>query len=165
MIFRPKREMRRRGLLLVDLMMYLSLLALVLILTAVVFDQALKQSSQLQRNVSDIERAMKAGERWRGDVRSATAPPRLAQSEGAEFFVIPNGTNEVAYSLQKNKLLRFDSSTGRAEIALEMVKSNRVIFEKRAEAEGWRWELELDQRRKNARVRPLFTFMAVPEKR
>jgi hypothetical protein len=37
-----------------------------------------------------------------------------------------------------------------------------MIEERRGNIVGWRWELELQRRRKEVRVRPLFTFMAAP---
>jgi hypothetical protein len=155
---------QRSAIVLIDLLVYISLLAIVLALIAVVFDKGLQQSAQLQRNISDIERALKAGERWRAEVRSATAPPRIDKVEGVDFFYIPVGTNEIAYSFQSNRVYRFISSKDGWEVALKDVKAAQVFVEAREHASGWRWEVELERRRRTAHVRPLFTFLAVPEK-
>jgi len=35
-------------------------------------------------------------------------------------------------------------------------------MEMRPQVKAWRWEIELQTKRTNATVRPLFTFLAVP---
>ena len=157
MIIRRDKAKSVSGLLLLDLVVYLSLVAFILILTAVVFDRFLSQSAALRRNISDIDRALKAGERWRADVRSATAPPQLAGNK----MIIPQAEGDLVYNLGTN-VTRKRPKSETTESILTGVKSNQMILEQRAHATVWRWEVELDQRRKNARVRPLFTFMAVP---
>jgi len=162
MIFCENKKRRIAALMLIDLLIYISLLAFVLVLAGVVFNSGMVQGGHLRRNIADIERAMKAGERWRADVRAATAPPRLEQQGGAEFFFIPQGTNEIAYSCQSNRVYRFTSAREGAELALGLVKATQMVPEKRAFASGWKWEVELERRQKTVHVRPMFTFMAVP---
>jgi hypothetical protein len=156
------RREQRRAIVLIDLLVYISLLAFVLILMAVAFDQGMQQCTHLRRNVADIERAMKAGERWRSDVRAATGEPWTEMKDGQEFFHIPVGTNEIAYSFQSNRVYRFDLGKEAWEVALLNVKGTEILAEKREHAAGWRWELELERRQRTAHVRPLFTFLAVP---
>jgi hypothetical protein len=86
MIIQSKQR-GRDGIMLVDLMFYISLLAVILILTAVVFNQFSIQSGKLRRNIDDIERAMKAGERWRSDLHAATGPIRKETLDGAETMI------------------------------------------------------------------------------
>ena len=155
---------RERAIVLIDLMVYMALLAFILILLAVVFDQGMQQSGHLRRNIADIERAMKAGERWRAEVRSATGEPWLQTVDGVEFFHIPIGTNQIAYSFQSNRVYRFISTNEGWQVALRDVKSAQVLAERREHAAGWRWEIELERRQKTVHVRPLFTFLAVPGK-
>ena len=155
MIVRRDRPKFARGILLLDLMVYISLIAFILILTAVIFDRFLNQSAALRRNVSDIERALKAGERWRADVHTATAPPQLT----GNTMVIPQAGGDLVYQLGTN-VTRKRPNSEMAESILTGVKSTQMILEQRTHASVWRWEIELDQRRKNARVRPLFSFMA-----
>jgi len=116
----------------------------------------LDQSAALRRNISDIDRALKAGERWRADVRSATAAPQFAGSR----MIIPQEGGDLVYELGTN-VTRKRARSETVESVLTGVRSNQMILEQRAHAAVWRWEVELDQRRKNARMRPLFTFMAV----
>ena len=145
-----------RGILLFDLMVYIGLLAMILILSAVVFDRFLDQSAALRRNISDIDRAMKAGERWRVDMRSATAAPQL----NGITMIIPQTNGDLVYELGST-VTRKRPNAQIADPVLSGVRTNQMIFEQRTHAAVWRWEVELDQRRENARVRPLFTFMAV----
>jgi hypothetical protein len=158
MIFGRHRQDRRCGIVLIDLIFYVSLLAVVLILMAVVFDQFLRQTGQLRRNISDIERAMQAGERWRADVRKATGD-LVIENDSA---TIPQAKGQVVYSLG-SVVKRRGANSEIWETALTGVKASRMEAERRAHASGWRWDIELESRRKNAKVRPLFTFMAVPE--
>src|SRR5690242_19470360 len=121
---------RARAIVLIDLLVYISLLAIILVLMAVVFDQGMQQAAHLRRNVADIERAMKAGERWRADVRAATGKPWMETKEGVEFFKIPTGTNEIAYSFQSNRVYRFDLGKEAWEVALKDVKGAQILAEK-----------------------------------
>jgi hypothetical protein len=145
-----------RGMLMIDALVYIAVLGLVLILAAVVFDKGLKESSGLQRNISDIERAIKAGERWRADVRSATGAIHAEEQK----LTIPQREGAIVYQIETNKVRRI--AADRSEVFLAEVKDSRMVEERRGNVVGWRWELELEHRRKEARIRPLFTFMAAP---
>lgn len=147
----------QRGILLVDLMFYVSLLAIVLALAAVVFNQFLSRTAQLRRNISDLERVISAGERWRADVRGATGGLIVRENEA----VIPQEKGNVVYKF--GKVVRRRGAGSEAEwVALAGVKASRMTEERRATAIGWKWEVELESRRKDAKMRPLFTFFAVP---
>ena len=140
----------------IDAMVYLAVVGVVLILAAAVFDKGLRESAGLQRNISDIERALKAGERWRADVRAANG--RIEVSE--QRMVIPQKDGKVIYEMGTNQVRRLEGEE-RTEVFLAGVQGSKMIEERRGAVMGWRWELELERRRKEARVRPLFTFMAV----
>jgi hypothetical protein len=146
----------RRGIVMIDAMVYIGLLGIVLILAAAVFDKGMRETAGLQRNIDDIERAMKAGERWRADVRSATGEIQANE----QTFSIPQKEGVIVYAIEPNKVRRTFSN--RSEVFLAEVKDSKMIEERRGNVVSWRWELELEHRRKEARLRPLFTFMAVP---
>ncbi len=42
------------------------------------------------------------------------------------------------------------------------VRASAIQAEVRPQMQAWRWELELETKRTNATVRPLFTFLTVP---
>lgn len=142
----------------IDAMVYLVVLAIVLLLAASVFDKGMRESSGLQRNVADIERAMKAGERWRTDVRAAIGP--IESTEQA--FTIPQRDGEIVYEFATNEVRRTVNAT-KTEVFLARVQNSSMTEERRGDVVGWKWEVELERRMKEARVRPLFTFMAVPK--
>jgi hypothetical protein len=155
MIFGVKRFARRRGIMMIEAMVYIALVGVILVLAAAVFDKGMRESAGVQRNVADIERALKAGERWRADVRAATAAIEVSE----ERMVIPQKNGSVVYEMGTNQVRRVEGEK-RVEVFLANVQGSKMIEERRGKAVGWRWELELERRRKEARVRPLFTFMA-----
>jgi hypothetical protein len=154
------RVARQRGVLLLDALVYISVLGLVLVLAAVVFDKGMRESAGLQRNVADIERALKAGERWRADVRAAIGTIEVTRAADGATLAIPQASGRVIYEIRTNEVRRVGSAA-KPEVVLTGVKAATMESERRGNVTGWKWELELEQRRKEARVRPLFTFMAV----
>jgi Tfp pilus assembly protein PilE len=154
--------MKARGIVLIDLLVYMAVVGVVLVLTGAVLNKAFVNGGELRRNMADIERAMAAGERWRADVRSATGPIRLEKAAGGERLEIPQANGVLVYELLSKAVRRQAAGATNAELALEGVRSARMNLEERAHASGWRWELELETRNKKARIQPLFTFTAVP---
>ena len=140
----------------IEAMVYIALVGVILVLATAVFDKGMRESAGVQRNVADIERALKAGERWRADVRAATAGIEVS----GERMVIPQKNGSVVYEMGTNQVRRVEGER-RVEVFLANVQGSKMIEERRGKVVGWRWELELERRRKEARVRPLFTFMAV----
>lgn len=139
-------------------MVYIVVLGIILILAASVFDRGMRESAGLQRNVADIERALKAGERWRADVRAAIGPIEA----GEQTLTIPQRGGEVVYGFTTNQVRR-TVNANKTEVFLARVQSSAMTPERRGDVVGWKWEVELERRLKEARVRPLFTFLAVPK--
>lgn len=148
------------GVLLVECLVYVAALMVVFVLAVTSFNRMAIRTSELQRNVSDIERALKAGELWRRDLRAATALCRFESGDGFDAFVIPSGTNEVIYSCDRTNVHRRVSG-GPWQVAVAGVKESKFELDRREGVSAWRWEIELAHRQKVTRVRPLFTFMAV----
>ena len=119
---------------------------------------SIAESTGLQRNVADIERALKAGERWRADVRAAIG--RI--EAGEQTLTVPQREGEVVYEFATNQVRR-TVNANKTEIFLARVQTSAMTEERRGNVVGWKWEVELERRLKEARVRPLFTFMAVPK--
>ena len=136
---------------LLECLVYLGVLTVVMTLATPLFWQSFKGASDLRRNADDIERVLRVGERWRHDVRIATAPPRLV----GNTFYIPHGTNEVLYWFANGVVKR-----DRAAV-LGNVRVSQMQVDQRQQVESWRWELELASSNKTVRVRPLFSFEAV----
>jgi hypothetical protein len=152
------RQSAARGVLLIDAMVYIVVLGIILVLAGSVFDKGMRESTGLQRNVADIERALKAGERWRADVRAAIG--RI--EAGEQTLTVPQREGEVVYEFATNQVRR-TVNANKTEIFLARVQTSAMTEERRGNVVGWKWEVELERRLKEARVRPLFTFIAVPK--
>ena len=150
------RQSAARGIVLIDAMVYIVVLSIIVILAASVFDKGMRESAGLQRNVADIERAMKAGERWRTDVRAAVGPIEATE----QTLTIPQRDGEIVYEFTTNQVRR-TVNAAKTEVFLARVQNSSMTQERRGYIVGWKWEVELERRLKEARVRPLFTFMAV----
>lgn len=123
--------------------------------------RCIDNSVALRRSADDITRSLRAGERWRADVRSAHGLIRLEKSGAEEVLQIPTEHGEIAYRFSTNGVFRHAGDHPWSQI-LSDVKSASVQSEARQDLTVWRWELELQTRAKAGRVKPLFTFIGVP---
>ena len=157
----PRR--RQQGIMLVDCLVYLAIWAVVVGLAFSAFYRSMNYSANLARNADDIARALKAGERWRKDVREATGPFKLVAGEASveQALHIPQKTGEVIYLFTDGAVLRQKGTNAPWIPALSGVKSSRMEKDERQRVVSWRWEVELKNKQKAARARPLFTFQAV----
>jgi Tfp pilus assembly protein FimT len=155
----------QRGISLIECLVYIGLLGVIISIGGFTLAKAWDQSRAIQRNSDDIVRAIHAGERWRADIRRASGPIRvIAEAEG-EQVRIPTAAGETVYRFATNTLLFQPRSDAPEVTLLAKVKSSRMSLEPRAQVNAWRWELELQPVQKQARMRPLFTFAAVPPKK
>ena len=77
----PSRPGGECGIMLVDCLMYIALLAVILTLTFAAFYRANENAKNLAQNSADIVRALNVGERWREDVRAASGPLRVEENK------------------------------------------------------------------------------------
>jgi Tfp pilus assembly protein FimT len=148
----------------VEVLVYFAVLAVLLNVAYVAFGRALGRSEALRRSAEDIARALRAGERWRADVRAATGTIRVERSGEGERVWIPGPRGGIAYERMTNALMRREGDAP-AVLLLARVKASAMTFETRGDVTVWRWELELQPPTKRpASMRPLFTFLAVPER-
>ena len=158
----PSQPGGQRGIMLVDCLMYIALLAVILTLTFAAFYRANENAKNLAQNASDIVRALNVGERWREDVRAANSPLRIEEKAGQTLLQLPQAGGEVRYRLRDGIISRQAAGNTNWIDLLPNVKSSRMEPDPRQHVTAWRWELELQGRQKVARVKPLFTFQAVP---
>ena len=149
------------GILLVECLVYLSCFFVALGAAFAVFHQTLSFSRDLRRNADDIARVLKAGERWRTDVRAATGRIVVEEGPGGRALRIPQPGGATTYLFVTNAVLRCADASERCETILSAVKESRFVSEPRQHVTAWRWDLELPSRLKAVRVYPLFTFTAV----
>ena len=158
---RPKYE---RGLTLIDCIAYMALLALIFELTFAAFYRTTENSQSLARNAADIARALHAGEAWREDVRRATQPPQLEPADGNPVLRLPQSAGEVSYTFMEDAVYRRVLPNTNWVLFLPAVTSSTMYHESRQQVSSWHWDVELKGRQKVARVRPVFSFAAVPKK-
>jgi len=157
----------QRAYLLIEALVYIGAVSVLLGAGYVAMYHCLDSSVALRRNADDITSALHAGERWRADVRSATSQVRLESTAAEQLLYLEGASGTVVYRFITNALAR-RVGTGPWVPLLPNVKSSTMTSDRRKYVTAWRWELELEPRAqgsiKPGRVRPLFTFIAVPER-
>lgn len=159
----PRSGRGEQGIMLLEAAVYVALLALVLELALGAFYLAFENNRNLSRNADDITRALRAGERWRAEVRGARGPLRFVTNPAtAEVQLhLPGETNAVIYTFRDGAMFRQAPGEPEAVALLDRVRRSEFVRDPRGEVVAWRWEIELESRRKAPPVRPLFTFQAV----
>lgn len=147
---------RRAGFTLLEVMTYTAVVGIVVTVAWLTYYACWDHSLGVLRNADDIVRTLEAGERWRDDVRSATAAPRLADG----VLTIPRQGDAVRYRLDGESVQR-QAGDGDWEPHLLGVAASRMVLDEGEHTRSWRWEVELKTRRRKARIRPLFTFRTV----
>ncbi|MCX6927622.1 MAG: hypothetical protein NT154_31100 [Verrucomicrobia bacterium] len=152
---------------LVEALVYIAVVCVVLGAGYAAMYRCVDSSIALRRNVDDITSALHAGERWRADVRSATNGPRLENTNGGQLFHLDGPKGVVIYRYSTNAIFR-SVGAGPWVRLLPNVRASKMEADPRQHVTAWRWELELATRNqgsfKPGRVRPLFTFIAIPER-
>ena len=102
------RRRHERGIMLVDCLVYIAIWMVVTGLAFSAFYRSLNYTRQLNRYTDDIALTMQVGERWREDIRRATAPLQMVgvESSIAQALHIPQKTNEVIYLFIDGMVLR-----------------------------------------------------------
>ena len=149
-----------RAFTLIECLVYIGLFAVLLGLGTVAFYRCFDNMKGLRRNADDITRAVHAGELWRNDIRAAARAIRV--NEADLTIRIPQRDREVFYRFADAQVFRKTGAEAAWLPLLSKVKGSQMTGDPRAHLTAWRWELELQSARKDTRLRPLFTFIAVP---
>ena len=149
--------------LLAELLVYMTVLLIIVAVGYAAMFRCWDASAALRRNTRDISSAVQAGERWRDDVRGATGQIRLETNSLDQVLYLPHNGNEIAYLFSTNTVLR-RIGTNTWTPLLENVQSSSIHPDRRQHVTAWQWDLELQTRAKKnlTRIKPLFTFVAVP---
>jgi len=148
----------RRGVSIMELLVYMAVLVVLLNAAALAYYRCWDHTTAVLRNADDIVRAMEAGERWRDELRAATAPPRLVDG----ILHVPHAGGDSLYRFAHEAVARKASGEKGWTPFLAKVAASRMQLDKGRHVDSWRWELELKVRKKKTPIRPLFTFRAVP---
>ena len=158
-------QRRQSGVLLVECLVYMAVWSVVVGLALATFYRTWDNSRSLTRYTEDVTRALKAGERWRAEVRQATQPLKLVSKPGIDdqALHIPQAGGEIVYFCTGTNLLRRVGGEGPWTVVLPALKGSRMVADAREAVTSWRWELELTSPPKRpTRFQPLLTFQAVP---
>jgi type II secretory pathway pseudopilin PulG len=161
MTIRLSRQRLQHGMMLIDCIAYIGLLAIILTLAFLAFYRTTENSNKLSRNAADISLSLQAGERWREDVRSANGEPRLDNEAGVVLLRLPHASGEITYAFRDDTVLRRALPNTNWLVVLPALTASAMHAEPRRHATCWHWDVELKGRQKVARVRPLFSFEAV----
>ena len=149
------------GYLLIEYLIYIAVLAVVMEVAFSAFYRCLDNSRDLARNSEDILRVLRVGEVWRADIRGAVAAPRIIVEGNVSACEIPQTNNLIVYVSGNGSIWRKQGEGAPREV-LPRVKASRILKDSRQNVISWRWEIELATRKKVVRLRPLFSFEAVP---
>ena len=163
-IFHTSPARSNSGISLIQCTAYIAVLGVLFCAGGVTVAKAWKQSRALNRNSQDIQSALSAGERWRADIRNATRLVEFSTTAEKEILRISTANGIVEYEFAHDEVRRRASENAAWVTLLPTVKSSQMEKDKRDGVSNWRWELELQTTNKHARLRPLFTFLAVPQK-
>lgn len=155
----------RRGYSLTECLVYIAASFVLLGVGFVAMQRCIDNSVLLRRNAHDIARAVHIGEVWRADIRKAEQVS-WSESEGARVLQIQMQTNRVDYRFSDGAVQRRVEPGPWGQV-LDRVKDSSMRAAPRQKVNAWCWELELEPTKRSAvqasRIRPLFTFVAVPE--
>ncbi len=154
------RARTQTGVLLLECLVYIGLFAVILGLALASFYLCWDNSKALMYAADDIAAALRAGERWRADVRNATGKITVETTSQGEFLRIPRGKSVILYSFSAGEVHRQLASSDFSELLLATVQASQMVGDPRGPVKAWRWELELKSRRKEAHLPLLFTFEA-----
>ena len=152
----------RRGMLLIECLVYLLLFAIVLNVGLVAFYIFWDHSAALHHTTDDLGRALQAGEMWRADIRHATGRIQIQPSTNSQLLQIPAGNGTISYRFEDHTVFRRTADGSPWILVLPRVKTSQMDAGRRDTVNAWRWDVELMPRHPKEKMRQLFTFEAVP---
>jgi len=152
---------RHRGLLLLEVIVYLAIFALVLGMATEAFYQCWTSSAAFRRDTDELARALTVGERWRADVRAASGVITRSSDNGVATFRIPQTQGEVVYAFAESQIRR-SGPHAKDSVMLSHIKSSEMLPESQPFGVVCRWELELASKHpQKSALRPILSFQAV----
>ena len=149
---------------LIECLVYIVIFALLTSIGLAAFYLCWDHSKALVGATDDIGAALRAGERWRADVRNATRKISLEPSAKGEWVRIPGRERAIVYRFEAGEVYREVPALKTSELVLPRVKTSQMSVEARRGVTAWRWELELQLRRPETQLPLLFTFEAAQTK-
>lgn len=158
------RVRRDAGILLMECIVYIAVFAILLGIGTAAFYFCWDHSKTLIYATDDVESALRAGERWRADIRGATGNISVETTAAGEVVKIPENEREILYHFDSGEMRRRIVSENFSQLLLSKIKTSRMKLDARGDVTAWRWELELTERRRETHLPLLFTFEAAQMK-
>ena len=155
---------RRSGVSLIECLVYVAVFALLLAGGTAAFYFCWDHTRAVIFTSNEIELALTAGETWRADVRAATGQISAETTPDGETVKIPEAGNIICYRFTADEMRREIPAQNQSHRLLEKVTASEIKPAGRAGVTAWRWELELQPRRKEAGFPLRFTFAAAQTK-
>ncbi len=155
---------RNGGASLIECLVYIAVFALLLAGGTAAFYFCWDHTRAVIFTAREIDSTLTVGETWRKDVRAATGKISVLATPTGETVRIPEHDKDVYYRFTGDVLLREIPAQKHSRVLLEKVKFSEIKPDGRADVTAWRWELELQPRRKEAQFPLRFTFAAAPTK-
>lgn len=152
---------RSAGILLMQCLVYIGVFAILTTVGMGAF-YVCWQHTRATNNAADVVgAALRAGERWRADLRGATGKVTMESSAAGEQVRIPGRDGAIVYQFSAGEMRRIVATHPGSQLLLSRVKASSMSPEDRQGVTAWRWELELSQRPPEAHLPLLFTFETV----
>jgi hypothetical protein len=158
------KSRRAAGIMLVQCLVYFAVFAILMAAGFGAFYLCWNHSKAMIYATDDIGAALRAGERWRTDVRAATGKISVETSVTGEVVRIPEAEKEITYRFESGELRREISTFKNSQLLLQKVRASQMQEEPRDGVTAWRWELVLSERRQETQLPLLFTFEAARTK-
>ena len=157
---RPSKMSAAQGIGLIECLVYMAVFFVLLGVAFAAYYRMDEQTRGFTHNSAGIVQALQAGERWRADVRIATNTVQRGENNELQLQSKDGGT--ISYFFRDGTVWRQGADEKQARPVLQNVKASAMKPDERPQVQAWKWEVELQTKRTNATVRPLFTFLAVP---
>lgn len=155
---------RQRGISLVEMMVYIAVLAVIMGIGFSAVVRLWSVSRQMRVESDDLRAVLATGDRWREDIRGSGGRIVLkTEGDSHVLEVHPGTTNELQWAFFDGKVLRRTGTNAAWATQLTRIRSSSVRPEQRDDMPTWRWDLEFEPATARSRFHRTFSFVAVPQ--
>jgi hypothetical protein len=158
------KRSHQTGVALIECLVYIAVFALLMGGGTTAFYFCWDHTRAVIFTTNEIQSALTAGETWRADVRAASGKISIQTTTTSETVTIPEGSKNVVYRFADGQLFREIPAQNHSRVLLDRVKASEITSAARDGVDAWRWELEIQPRRKETHLPLLFTFEAAQTK-
>lgn len=157
---RPARHLA--GITLIECLVYIAVIFVIVACGYLALYHATDNAKGLRRNADDIAAALSVGERWRQDIRQANGRIQVENIETNQVVRIPQQQGEVIYEFAEGRLRRQQRADAPWVVVLPRVQASAMGPDPRQRVAAWRWDLTIKGTTRAVRLKPVFSFAAVP---